>query len=65
MEVVEGAEGEGAVEKGLGVEVAELRLRLRLGKLRSVEDMRGFNVKEHNPSVHTRACFAFFVNSVW
>jgi hypothetical protein len=37
----------------------------RLRKLRSVEVMRGFTVKEHNPSVHTRAFFAFFVNLVW
>jgi hypothetical protein len=36
----------------------------RLRKLRSVEVMRGFTVKEHNPSVHTRAFFAFCVNSV-
>ena len=41
-----------------------LRLRLRLRELRSVEVMRGFNIKEHNPTVHTRAFFAFFVNSV-
>ena len=46
------------------IKYLRFRLRLRLRELRSVEVMRGFNIKEHNPSVHTRAFFAFFVNPV-